>query len=268
MPDDRRRLTKAQRQERILAALRASASLRVSELAGTFGVSGETIRRDLDELDDGGLLNRTYGGAAVRPLAAEPSLSERYGLLVDERERIGALAARHVRPGQVVMIDAGSTTIQFARHLAAGAKDLTVITNSFGVATVLAPNPTIAVTVCPGRYDAREGSVSGPEAAEFLHRYNANVAAFGASGLTADGPNEVHPGAVWVKRAMIARAQESLLLADHTKFDAPMLEVICPLAHLARLYTDAPPPPALARAIAEAGVEVQVARAAEAMPSG
>ena len=261
---EERRLTKVQRQERILAALRASASLRVTELAETFGVSGETIRRDLDELDDDGLLNRTYGGAAVRPLAAEPSLSERYNLLVAERERIGALAARHIRPGQVVMIDAGSTTIQLARHLAAGARDLTVITNSFGIATVLASNPTIAVTVCPGRYDAREGAVSGPEAAEFLHRFNANVAAFGASGLTADGPNEVHPGTVWVKRAMIARAQERLLLADHSKFDAPMLEVVCPLAQLTRLYTDAPPPAALARALAEAGVTVQVAPVPEA----
>ena len=77
------------------------------------GVSTETIRRDLDELNQQGMLSRTYGGAAPRPFGAEPTLSERYMEYVEERERVGALAARAIKPGQVLMIDSGSTTRAF-----------------------------------------------------------------------------------------------------------------------------------------------------------
>ena len=252
---------KARRQEKILAALRLSASLRVSDLAESLDVSAETIRRDLDELNETGLLSRTYGGAAVRPLASEPSLNERYNVLVPERSRIGALAAQAIEPQQVVMIDAGSTTIHLAQHLANRASHLTVITNGIGVATALSVNPTIAVILCPGRYDPHEGSVSGPDANAFLQRFNADIAAIGASGLTIDGPNEVHPGSVWIKRSMIERARESVLVVDHTKFSAPMVEVICPLGRLSRIFTDQAPPPPLARAIASAGVELRLVAA-------
>ncbi len=76
-------------------------------MAGEFGVSTETIRRDLDELNQQGMLSRTYGGAAPRPFGAEPTLSERYMEFVEERERVGVLAARVIKPGQVLMIDSG-----------------------------------------------------------------------------------------------------------------------------------------------------------------
>ena len=109
----KKKLRKSERQARILGELRASPAIRISALAGEFGVSTETIRRDLDELNQQGMLSRTYGGAAPRPFGAEPTLSERYKEYVEERERVGALAARAIKPGQVLMIDAGSTTAAF-----------------------------------------------------------------------------------------------------------------------------------------------------------
>ena len=254
--DQASRLSKKQRQDRILAELRASTTIRISELAAELGVSSETIRRDLKEMGESGLIDRTYGGAVARPFGFEPTWNERFNAMTEERAHIAALATRLVQPGEVLAIDAGSTTLHFARRLAAELKDLTVITNSFAVAMALASNPTIAVISCPGHYDAHEGSLTGPDTIAFLGRFNANRAVIGASGLTAEGPNEVNSGAAAVKRAMLQRAEERMLLADHSKFGEPHLEVICPLSDINRLVSDRPPGRELATALRRAKVEV------------
>ena len=236
------RLSKKHRQDRILAELRASATIRISDLAGELGVSYETIRRDLEEMGQSGLINRTYGGAVARPFGFEPAWNERFGKLTEEREAIAALAARLVQPGEALMIDAGATTLHFARRLAAELKDLTIVTTSFAAAMALGANPSFAVISCPGRYDPHEGSVYGPDAIAFLGRFNANRVFMSASGITAEGPNEANSGAAAVKRAMLRRAEQRVLLLDSGKFDQPSLEVVCPLSDLHRLVCDAPPP--------------------------
>jgi DeoR/GlpR family transcriptional regulator of sugar metabolism len=259
----RKKLKKAERQARILGELRASPAIRISALAGELGVSTETVRRDLDELNRQGMLSRTYGGAAARPLGAEPTLSERYKEHVEERERVGALAARFVKPGQVLMIDAGSTTMHFARRLSAELADLTVITNSCGVAAVLAANPTIRVVLCPGRYDPREGSVFGSDSESFLQRFNANLAVISCSGLTPSGPNDVGPDAAAIKRAMLSRAESNILMLDHWKFDELALENVCRLDAIGMIVADRAPTGDLSHAIRKAGVKVEIAGPAE-----
>jgi DeoR/GlpR family transcriptional regulator of sugar metabolism len=254
-----KKLKKAERQERILGELRASPAIRISDLAGDYGVSTETIRRDLDELSARGMLSRTYGGAAAHAFAFEPALSDRYKEFVEERQQIGMLAAKAIKPGQVLMIDVGSTTVHFARRISAELRDLTVITNCFGVATALSTNPTMQVIMCPGRYDAREGSVFGADAVAFLERFNANVAVISASGLTSDGPNDVNPNAAAIKRAMMARAESNMLLVDHSKYDLLTLENICPLSRIGLIVTDRAPSGPLGKALKRAGVSVEIA---------
>ncbi|HXQ42628.1 MAG TPA: DeoR/GlpR family DNA-binding transcription regulator [Candidatus Udaeobacter sp.] len=259
-----KKLKKTERQARILGELRAQPAIRISDLAGDFGVSTETIRRDLDELGQQGMLSRTYGGATARPFGAEPTLSERYKEHVEERERVGSLAARIIKPGQVLMVDAGSTTLHFARRLSAELRNLTVITNSFGVASALSTNPTISVVVCPGRYDAREGSVFGPDSESFLRRFNANVAVCSCSGLTPEGPNDVNPSAAVVKRAMMARAETNMLLVDHSKFGVLTLENVCPLHDIRLIVADRLPAGDLARAIRRLNLPVETGSQAPA----
>lgn len=252
------RLSKRDRQQRILAELRVSATLRISELASELGVSYETVRRDLEEMGESGLINRTYGGAVARPFGFEPAWNERANAMTAEREHIAALAIRFVQPGEVLMIDAGSTTLHFARRLAAELKNLTVITNSFAVAQAVATNPTMTVIACPGRYDVQEGGVVGPDCIAFLARYNANCAVIGASGLTTEGPNEANSNAAAVKRAMLARSQESMLLVDHAKFGQPNLEVVCSLGELDRVITDKAPAREFAQTLRQAEVELSL----------
>ena len=129
------RLGKLQRRERIIAELRANPAVRVAALARAFGVSTETVRRDLDALSDGGLVSRTYGGAALPAIGVEPSVAERQRELTQERERIARRAFELLAPREVVMIDCGSTTWHFARRLAIEPLPLTVVTNSLGIAT-------------------------------------------------------------------------------------------------------------------------------------
>ena len=98
--------------------------------------------------------------------------------------------------------------------------------------------------------------MAGPDTIAFLERFRANRSVISAGGLTVDGPTEVNSGAAAVKRAMLKRATERILLLDHAKFDRPNLEVVCPLGDLNRLVTDAPIPPALSIALRDAGTEI------------
>lgn len=245
---------KAQRHRSILAALATDPTVRISALAATFGVSGETVRRDIEELSRAGAVRRTYGGASIVQAGLQPELSSRERMAVAERARIGAAAAGLVEPGSVVMLDAGSTTTQFARALAARGIAATVLTNSLNAAAELAsvPGDGLRVVLCPGDVSAAERGVYGPETEAFLRRFNADLAVIGASGLTEEGPCEAISRAAWVKRAMLARAPRRMLLADSGKFGRGLMECVCRLSELTDLVTDAVPPPALAVALRRA----------------
>lgn len=255
---------KRQRHQQIVARLAEGPTVRISALAAEFGVSAETVRRDIDALTKLGLVDRTYGGAASRHTGSQPPLTERERMAVSERARIGRAAAAFIRPGDVVMIDSGSTTTHFARALASVARDLTVITNSQAAANLLVDVESVRVIFCPGDFSARERGVYGPETIAFLDRFHADVAIIGASGLTTEGITDVESKASWVKRSMIGRSARSLLLADAGKFGQRHLELVCRLDRLSDLVTETAPSGALAHALDEAGVEVIVVPAVTA----
>lgn len=255
--EDRKRLSKSQRQEIIVSGLRASSNIRVMELADEFAVSTETIRRDLEELEARGLLDRTYGGA-VRPMGHEPALSERYRMMVREREAIAGIASGLIKRGDVVLLGAGATTLYVARRISAEQKDITVITHAFDLIAALATNTMITVLSCPGRYNPAEGFLYGPETVEFLKTFNANYAFLGASGMTVEGPSDVNADAAAIYRAMIERASQTIIVADHSKFGRPSLARWARWKEVDRLITDVTPPAALAAALKESNVEVSI----------
>jgi DeoR/GlpR family transcriptional regulator of sugar metabolism len=254
----RTEISRHERQEQILAEMRVGVNVRIADLAARFGTSTETIRRDLDQLSQKGLINRTYGGGAP-PLSLEPGMRERHRLLAEERRRMALAAAEAVGTGDVVMIDAGSSTLHLANVLAGLNRRIVAITNGLPVADALGKGSQIRVVVCPGELNVGQGATVGPETLKFLSRLNADRAYIGASGLTADGPTEAESSMAWVKRAMIERAGEAVLLADHSKFGVRMMEVVCPLGDLGAVVTDRPPDEALAQALRSAGVALTVA---------
>jgi DeoR/GlpR family transcriptional regulator of sugar metabolism len=257
------RIRKTERQQRILAELRLSPHVRISDLAERFGVSTETVRRDVDRLSEQGLVARAYGGAAAAPMGVQPSFGERNEAHLEERMRIAERAALLVQPGEVLMIDAGSTTSQFARRLAVTGRDLTVLTNSLPVASALGSNDAIDVILCPGDYSAEEAAVYGIETIAFLQRFRANRAFIGASGLSADGIMDANRAASAVKRVMLAQADARYLLVDHSKFNQRKLSLVEPLAAVDAVVADCSPESALLAALMEAGVTVHPASGEE-----
>lgn len=252
-----KRTGKTGRQEVIVAALKRSPAMRVHELAEWLDVSPETIRRDLAELDGRGLISRTYGGA-VRPVTFEPALVERQSLMVEERRRIAVAAAERVERNDILMIGGGATTLHFARELAAREMPLTVITHAFSIAMALAAAPRLEVLMLPGKYDSREGLIHGADTIEALGRFHANKAVLGASGLSDEGPNDASMAPGLVYGAMMRRATETLVLADHGKFGRPSLLVYGAWSATTTLVTDETPAGDLAAALEDAGAAVIV----------
>ncbi|MDQ0391012.1 DeoR/GlpR family DNA-binding transcription regulator [Labrys monachus] len=257
---ERDRLSKVVRHQRILAQLAAAPTLRASELAVALSVSGETIRRDLLELHELGLINRTYGGAS-RPFALEAARSDRRQVMVAEREAIASAVSAMILPKEVLMLGGGSTTYHVARLLAARNRDITVITHDFASATALGTNPTIRVLFCAGRLHPGEGYLLGAQTLASINGYEANRAIVGATGVGARGIYDVDEEAGAVYAAMIQRAAEAIVVADHSKFDQLAVAMCSRWDAIDRLVTDRQPQGALAGALREAGTEVVVADA-------
>lgn len=206
------------RQQKILEELEALPTLRIADMARSHKVSTETIRRDLDALTEKGLLNRTYGGA-VRAMNTEPTVTERHQLFTEERERIARETVKYLRDAKLLMIGSGATTVHVARRIACDMNNITVITHSFGVATVLSMNPTIRVIVAPGEYLASEGAMTGMQTLLFLRQFTADYTILGASGLSGNGPSEALIDCGTVYNAMTQQANKTIVVADHSKFE-------------------------------------------------
>lgn len=251
------RLSKVSRQERIISELEASPMLRASELATTLGVSHETIRRDLMELDTKGLINRTYGGAA-RPFAYEEPVRERSKYMIEERERIAKGVCALFRENDVILMAAGATTSHVARRMAATLRNITVITHDFTVAQLLCHNPTIRTLFLPGRAHLTEGYVYGNQTLNGINSFQANWAIAGATGLDNDGIYDADDEAAAIYRAMSVRAAQSILVADSTKFQIASLVRWAVWNEIHYFFTDQSPPPSLEKSIRAAGVELVI----------
>jgi DeoR/GlpR family transcriptional regulator of sugar metabolism len=176
--------------------------------------------------------------------------------MVAERERIAAAAVKLISAGDILMIGGGATTLQFARRVAVECNHLTIITHAFSIAMVLASNPTHKVLMLPGQYDGREGLIHGAEAIDALQRFRASKAFLGASGITAEGPNDAGVGPGLIYGAMMRRASEAIILADHTKFGRPSLSVYGGWSASMTLVSDQVPEGTVATALKQAQVKV------------
>ncbi|MEX5729975.1 DeoR/GlpR family transcriptional regulator of sugar metabolism [Rhodovulum iodosum] len=252
----RPRLAKAERREQILLELRLRPHVGIAELAARFGVSSETIRRDFEELSQHGLLCRSHGGASAAPQGRYPDFDERNQNRLEERERIGRRAAELVQPGDVVMIDSGSTTLQAARFIAHRDVSCTVITNSLPVTMALGQSAAVRVIVAPGDYDPAEAAVTGTETVDFLKRHRAGRCMIGATALAVDGVFETVRGFAAVKRAMLSVSRESHLLVDSAKFDRHGMARVAAPEEIGSVVTDRAPAGALSAILQRRGVAI------------
>jgi DeoR/GlpR family transcriptional regulator of sugar metabolism len=248
---------KTRRHDRILNALELNPSIRVNALAEALEVSSETVRRDLAELDETGRIKRTYGGA-VKTSLFEPALAERLALKVGVREAISTRAVQLLGDADCIFIGGGATTLHFARALRLIDRRITVVTASFSIAMELSTNPLIEVMSLPGIVEPKEGLVCGPDTLKFITQYRTHFAVMGASAMDASGVSEALLTAAQVYKAMIENADQTLILADGSKFDLRALQVVAKWGSNMTVVTDEMPQVALKSAIEKAGTALHV----------
>lgn len=207
-----------ERHQAIVERARTEGRVDVAVLAGDLDVTAETIRRDLTTLERHGLLRRVHGGAIpVERLGFEPALALRDTVMQAEKERIAKAALDELPEEGAVLLDAGTTTARLADVLPTD-RELTVVTNAIPIATKLATRRNVTVLLIGGRVRGRTMAAVGEWAAQLLRDTFVDVAFIGTNGVSVErGLTTADTTEAGGKRAMMASARRTVVLADHTK---------------------------------------------------
>ena len=256
------RMYAEERQQAMAHLISRRGRLSVVQLAEQFEVTTETVRRDLSTLDRMGLVRRVHGGAvpAGSLTVIESGIGERDQSNTQAKEAIANAAVSLLPPpDSVIVIDAGSTTARFAAALPRDHR-LTVITHAVPVATRLAGLPQIELHLLPGKVRPTTHAAVGAETVAALADLRADVAFIATNGLTVGhGLTTPDSDEAASKRAMIACARKTVVLADSTKLGVETAVRFATLDSLDVLVTDSDVEPADRRALESAGIEVVVA---------
>lgn len=207
-----------ERREKILEEVTRSKSALVKDLCVLFGVTGETIRKDLSVLEKEGKLLKTHGGAYVNEGATnEIHASLRQTLLPQEKQAIARLCAARVQSGHTVMLDESTTCTYIAKALA-GRSGLTIITNSLQIADTLAESEGIQLMLCGGRLSHKNLSFVGGDTVGMLRHYHADHAFVSCRGLDKKaGITDGSPDGGLIRQIMLQQADKCTLVVDRTK---------------------------------------------------
>jgi DeoR family fructose operon transcriptional repressor len=249
---------KEERWRAILDILSTHGKIRVNELSEQMNVSEATVRRDLEAMQGQGLLLRTHGGAMLssQSTALEISFDESQTRLLPEKTAIGREAAKYVNPGESIIIESGSTTLEFARFLV-DISPLTVLTNSLAIARELSVNKDIEIMVLGGTLRRQSASLVGPWVADILKHVRVDKAFLGVNGIsTGFGLSAPNPFTAESRKAMIESARQRIALADHNKLGVENLYFVAKLEEIDMLITDDGALKENVESIAAVGVDV------------
>jgi DeoR family transcriptional regulator of aga operon len=253
------RMRRADRIAAILDRLSSDRSVGVVELAELFGVSQATLRRDLQIMDEQGLVTRIHGGVLANKVGPELPVRYRDSQHKEAKMRIAAEAVRRIpaRP-TAVGLTGGTTTSEVARLLT-DRSGLTVITNALNIATELAVRPKIKLVVTGGVSRTQSYELVGQWAEHTLRGLNVGVAIVGADGVSADGGLTTHDEVeAQTNATLISRAERTIVVADGSKLGSVRLARIVGLDEVDELITDDSADPAALEAVRAAGVTVTV----------
>jgi len=254
-------MTPNPRQADLLDAVRAQGAMSVEALAERFGVTLQTVRRDVKLLAEAGLLARFHGGVRVPSSTTENiAYRQRQALHAEGKQRLARVCAQAVPSACSLLINIGTTTECVARELLQH-RGLRVITNNLNVAATLSDNADCEVIVAGGVVRGRDRGIVGEATVDFIRQFRVDIGLIGISGIEVDGTlRDFDYREVKVARAIIEASREVWLVADQSKFNRPAMVELARFDHLDRLFTDAPPPEPFPELLSEAGVELVVAR--------
>lgn len=227
------------RQTQIMTLVRESGYQDVNDLAILFGVDQSTIRRDLIKMERLGLVERNHGGVSA------PARDGRHDTAFDIKERehhaekiaIAAAMAERIGPGQTVLLDSGSTTLEVARHLI-DHDGLTLITNDLRIGVEIASHPSAHVVVLGGELLPNVYTLWGDNAIKQLKKLKVDVAVFGADAVNAEGITNTNGYEVELKRTMNEVSNASFLVADSSKFERQAVFKVLALEDMTAGITD------------------------------
>ena len=251
-------MTLAPRQHDILELARERGYVSIDELAQAFSVTPQTIRRDINQLAELGLLRRTHGGAASEASSTQnTAYSMRAGQMRDEKQRIAEAIATHIPDHASLFINIGTTTEAIARALL-GHKGLKIITNNLHVASILSPKEDFDVLIAGGNVRS-DGGVVGQATADFISQFKVDYALIGISGIDEDGTLlDFDYQEVRVSQAIIDNARKVFLAADSSKFGRNAMTRLGSLEQIDMLFTEAQPPEAFLELLNRHKVKLEV----------
>jgi DeoR family transcriptional regulator, glycerol-3-phosphate regulon repressor len=252
-------MTPNPRQAGLLDDVRVRGAVSLEALAEKFGVTLQTVRRDVKLLAQAGLLARFHGGVRVANSTTENiAYRQRQALQADAKQRIARAVAHAVPHGSSLLINIGTTTEAVA-HALLHHRGLRVITNNLNVAAILSDSRDCEVIIAGGVVRPADRGVIGEATVEFIRQFRVDIGLIGISGIEPDGTlRDFDVREVNVARAIVEQSRQLWLVADRTKFNRPAMVELARIDQLDVLFTDAPPPPPFPALLAEAGVQCEI----------
>lgn len=251
---------KLERRSQIMELINRQRTVTNAELMERFGVSIETVRRDLDYLEQQGVLRKVYGGAAVNiSLSAEPEYASRAQANFQQKNAVAREAAKLILPGDTVYLGVGTTVqamVQYMKNIG----PITVFTNALRTAVELSELPECTVILPGGQVRAKELTLSGFPAEENLVHFNVDKAFIGIGGITENGITDFHIGEARLHRQLALNARQAIALADSTKLGVRAMNNVCTLNQIDLVITDYDASRPAVKALEAAGAKVIVAK--------
>lgn len=252
-----------QRQERIIVLVRERGFVAIEALADHFDVTPQTIRRDINQLCDLGLMRRYHGGAGLPSSVENLAYQTRQVLNRAEKARIAGIVAAEVPDNASLFINIGTTTEEVAKALV-DHRGLRIITNNLNVASILADQPDFEVIVAGGLVRSRDKGIVGEATLDTIQQFKVDIGIIGISGIDDDGSLlDFDYREVRVAQAIIRNSRRVFLATDHTKFGRNALVRLGHMNEIDAVFTDRAPPPEMRSIVEEAEVDLHIAASAE-----
>ncbi len=249
-----------ERRTQIIQMIRSAGRVKVNDLAAHFSTSAVTIRNDLNDLHQRGLVLRSHGGAVLPDaIHRESPVDERLKAHAAEKRRIGALAATLIHDGETIILDSGTTTLEIARQIK-NKQGLQIITNGVNIAAELLDAQGVQVFIVGGTVRRESASISGRFTEQMLAEFSADKMFLSGAGCDVDfGVSGGNLEETMVNRAMLSISREIILVADASKFSRRSMARIVPFSEVDTVISDEGLPEELQTQLRSLGCNLMIA---------
>lgn len=254
-------MNQTERHQAIIELVKQQGFLTIEALAKHFEVTPQTIRRDLNQLDEENRLKRYHGGAGIQEQSSthNTAYAERKIQNLTEKTRIAQTIAQHIPNHASLFINIGTTTETIA-HALMQHTGLTVITNNLHVASIMSSKEDFNVIIAGGVVRHRDGGIIGEATLDFVRQFKVDIAVIGISGIDEDGDLlDFDYQEVRVAQAIVDHSRQIFLAADHSKFGRNAMIRMGNIGNATHLFTDQTPPESVIRVMKERGVQLILA---------